>query len=150
MQGVELLGAGIVLLGTIVIGLILHELAHAIILHILGVPYEIRWFPERQQSRHILGRRDEAWASVAPCQIPAWAPTWGIQLSAIAPLLLTVPFLLIVVGVHPNSSVANSPYFLAWAAGWLGCALPSPQDFSVFWHADTVISNHDGSPATND
>jgi hypothetical protein len=33
--------------------------------------------------------------------------------------------------------------------GWLACALPSPQDFSVFWHAERIVSEG-GVPTTDD
>lgn len=89
MQGTELVGAGILLLGTVAVGLIAHELTHAVVLRTLGVPYDIHWFPGSEAST-LAGGLTGTWAAVTPRTIPADVPTWGIQLSATAPLVLAV------------------------------------------------------------
>lgn len=150
MQGLELLGAGIVLVGTVSLGLVAHELTHAMALRVLGVPYDIQWFPDRQQSSRFAGGIRGTWASVTPRYIPARVPTWGIQLSALAPLVLTIPLLLGVSGGLPELRLANSPYFTAMIIAWLACSLPSPQDFSVFWYADVAITEQNDSFLSKD
>jgi hypothetical protein len=150
MQGVELLVAGGVLLGTVMVGLVAHELMHALVLHVLGVPYEIEWFPGRGRSTRLTNRLSGTWASVTPREVPARVPTWGIQLSAVAPALLASPLLLVALGVVPSPLAANNAYATAWTVAWLACSIPSPQDFSVFWHADVVISEYTDSPTAGD
>lgn len=139
MQGAELVGAGMVLLATVAVGLIAHELTHAAVLRTLGVPYEIDWFPARDPSGSVAGRIGGTWASVTPRQFPVHVPTWGIQLSATAPLVLAVPLLPVVLGLVQPPVGAGNPYVAASMVGWLACSIPSPQDFSVFWYADSVL-----------
>lgn len=134
-----LVGAGIVLIGTAVVGLIAHELAHALALYSLGVPFEIQWFPCEGHSTHSAGRLSGTWASVTPSQIPATVPTWGLQIAALAPLALTLPLLLVAAG-SPLPFSTDNPYIAAITVAWLACSLPSPQDFSVFWHADGALA----------
>jgi len=146
MQAAALLGAGVVLFATVTIGLIAHELAHALVLRTLGVPSDIRWFPGRQASV-LAGGLTGTWASVTPRQIPEHVPTWGIQLSATAPLALATPLLPLVFGLVQPPLGGGSPYAAALLVGWLACSIPSPQDFSVFWHADRVVKPHRDSSA---
>lgn len=150
MQGVELLGAGGVLLGTVVVGLVAHELMHALVLHGLGVPYEIEWFPGGGRSDTFTGRLCGTWAAVRPQEIPARVPTWGIKLSALAPALLASPLLLVAVGVVPSPLATNNPYATAWTVAWLACSIPSPQDFSVVWYADVAIREYTESSVSGD
>lgn len=139
MQSVTLVGAGVVLVVTTAVGLVAHELAHALLLYSFGIPFEIRWFPRDGQSIQSAGRLSGTWASVTPSQIPATVPTWQIQIAALAPFVLTLPILLIAVGM-PFSLSTDNPYFVAMTVAWLACSLPSPQDFSVFWYADTAVA----------
>ena len=143
MQGAELVGAGVVLVATIAVGLIAHELTHALVLQTLRVPHKVRWFPGEQESTLTCGLTG-TWASVTPERFPNHMPTWGLRLSATAPLALAVPLFLFVSGVGGVPQV-GTPYFTATVVGWLACSIPSPQDFSVFWHAERVIETHRGS-----
>ena len=85
MQTLELLGAALALLGTLGLGMVAHELAHALVLSALGVPYDINWFPGRTSDPLDLGLLG-ALATVTPRRIPRGVPTWGLRLSAVAPL----------------------------------------------------------------
>jgi len=137
MQSVELAVAGLVLFATVAIGLVAHELTHALVLQTLGVPYEITWFSG--DSAPLAGRLSGTWASVTPKRFPVSMPTWGLQLSATAPLVLAVPLLPVVLGVVELPFAVDTPYAAASVVGWLACSIPSPQDFSVFWHADRIL-----------
>jgi hypothetical protein len=55
------------------------------------------------------------------------------------PLVLAVPLPLVALGVLPDPFASGSPYEAAVALGRLACALPSPQDFSLLWHAERAI-----------
>lgn len=139
MQALELLGAASVLGTTLSIGLVLHELTHAVVLHVLGVPYDINWFPSRDPTgRFDLGLMG-AWATVTPRWMPENVPTWGLRVSALAPLTLVLPFALVAIGVGPDLTTSNNAFVAAGTIAWLACALPSPQDFSLFWYADQVV-----------
>jgi Zn-dependent protease len=137
MQSVELAVAGLVLFATVAVGLVAHELTHALVLRTLGVPYEITWFSG--DSTPLIGRLSGTWASVRPKRFPVSMPTWGLQLSATAPLVLAVPLLPVVLGVVELPFAVDTPYAAASVVGWLACSIPSPQDFSVFWHADRIL-----------
>lgn len=150
MEQLALLAAGIVLVGAIAIGVIAHELTHALVLHSFGIPYEIQWFPASDQSNQYSSRLSGTWAVVTPSHIPDGVPIWGIQLSAVAPLLLTLPLLLIVFVEFPLAPPTDNPYFAAVTVAWLACSLPSPQDFSVFWHTDVAVAHLDDSPVSDD
>jgi hypothetical protein len=149
MQGVTLIGTGIVLVGTVAVGLIAHELAHALALYRFGVPFEIRWFPGDGRSRQEAGRLSGTWASVTPSRIPSAVPAWGIQLSALAPLALTLPVVVLAGGVLPFLSMDN-PYVAAMTVAWLACSIPSPQDFSVFWYADAAVAKRRETPTLDE
>lgn len=146
MQGTELVGAGVILLSTVAVGLIAHELTHAVVLRTLGVPYDITWFPGSETST-LAGGLTGTWAAVTPRTIPARVPTWGIQLSAIAPLVLAAPLLPLVIGVVQPPFAVGNPYVAASIVAWLACSIPSPQDFSVFWHADRLRETNRDSAA---
>ncbi len=56
------------------------------------------------------------------------------------PFCLILPLLLIFVGVLPDpfASGALSPKLALIV--WLGCSLPSPEDFSVVWYPERAIA----------
>jgi len=149
MQAIELLGATFVLVTTLGIGLVAHELTHAVVLHSLGVPYDINWFPGRNRTdRFDLGLMG-AWATVTPRAIPRSVSTMGLRVSALAPLTLTLPFALVVAGVVSDPLNSNNVVVVAGTVAWLACALPSPQDFSLFWHADQAVDEVATRPREN-
>jgi hypothetical protein len=139
MQLIELAGVLVVLLGTVAVGTVAHELSHAAVLRYLGVPYDVEWRPERDRADAVGLGMSRTWASVTPRTIPDGVSSRGLRASAIAPLSLA--FLpLLVAGLLPGAPlIADSPYLLAATVAWVGCALPSPQDFSLFWYADRAI-----------
>lgn len=139
MQVISILGIVVGLLLTVCIGIIAHELSHAVVLYFLGIPYQIEWFPAGCGGRYFGVGVFGTWASVTPRRIPQTAPTWGVRLSSIAPFVLLVPFVLVIAGILPNP-LNEGDVYTAVAIAWLGCALPSPQDFSVFWYADRALS----------
>lgn len=142
MEPIVLLGAAVVLLATIGVGIVAHELSHAAVLHAIGIPYEIRWFPGRNADGHFGIGVFQSWATVTPRRIPRESPVWGLRLSAIAPLVLASPFALVLVGVVPDPLEVSNVFVAAITVAWFGCALPSPQDFSVFWHAERALADH--------
>jgi len=145
MQGVELFGVGITVLVTVSLGMVAHECTHAAVLHSLGIPYDIDWVPSGETGGILAAGLFGTWATVTPQRIPRGVPTWGLQLSAIAPFALAAPLALVAVGILPDPLAANSPLVAAVTVAWLGCAIPSPQDFSLFWHAGE-IADEQGNP----
>ncbi len=136
---VELLLFVPVLLVTVITGIVVHELSHACVLRLLGMPYDIEWGPTSGQRRSQGIPSLSAWATVTPqgpsCELSAW----GVRCAAIAPLALSVPIVLIASGAIPVSVDTSNAVVAAAVVGWLACALPSPQDFSVFWYAHDAL-----------
>jgi hypothetical protein len=58
---------------------------------------------------------------------------------AIAPVVLTVPVIFMGLGILPSALAGGTILYLTTTLAWLGCALPSPQDFSLFWYAGEVL-----------
>ena len=138
MQTMALAGAGVVLLLTVSVGIVAHELSHAAVLSLLGIRCDIDIGP-----RGVFG----TWAAVTPRGTSPETAAWAVRLASVAPLLLAVPFVPVVAGVVPDPLQADSLLLSAWTVGWLACAVPSPQDFSVFWHAERAVAEHlSGSP----
>jgi len=140
----ELVAAVLALLAALCVGTVVHELLHAGILRAAGASVEIHWGSD--------GRSDRHWAaitgSLAAVRLrgvpPALSP-WHLRVASLAPLVLAAPLLLIAVGVVPDP-FSGTDYVVQFALiGWLACALPSPQDFSVCWHATDVVDA--GTPA---
>lgn len=140
---VALAGAGVVLVLTVGVGIVAHELSHAAVLSLLGVQYDIQFGPERAgtgQFAGIFGTR----AAVTPREVSPDGSAWAMRLSSVAPLVLAVPFVAVATGTAPDPLQADSLLLSAWTVGWLACAIPSPQDFSVFWHAERAVAEHTG------
>lgn len=142
MDPLVLFGAAIVLAGGLVVGTVVHELAHAAFLRAFGIPYDIEWFPAASAGGRFQVSVAGSWASVTPRRLPASTPVRGLQVSALAPLVLAVPFALVALGVVPDPLASNNPILGALAVAWLACAIPSPQDFSMVWHPGTVADRH--------
>lgn len=142
MESIHLAGAVVVFLVMLGVGTVAHELAHATVLRALDIPYELEWFPDSDGQANLNGGLLGAWATVTPQSLSRDVPAWGLQLSAIAPLALTAPVFLMIVGVIPDPLASGNVIYVTLVLAWLGCALPSPQDFSLFWHADQVIEEN--------
>jgi hypothetical protein len=134
-----LLGAGFALVVAVVAGTVAHELAHALVLRTLGVPYRIEWLPDREEAGMFRAGLRGRWATVNPCNVPRGLSPWRLRVAALAPLGLATPLALALLGVLPDPFQTGNPYAGAAAIGWLACALPSPQDFSVVWYAERAI-----------
>lgn len=139
MTPTALLVAAVVLLVTVGIGTVVHELSHAVALRAAGVEYELRWLhggPTGRLGAGLFG----TWASVELRSIPRDLPPWRLRAASLAPLLLAAPFAAVAVGAVSDPFAGGNLYLQLTVVGWLACALPSPQDFSLVWHADEVVA----------
>ena len=135
----ELVTAGVVLLGTLGVGTVVHELSHALALTTFGIPYEIRWLPTTDDdTRPGLAR---ALASVTPRAASRDLSPWALRTAAVMPLILATPVLGVFVGVVPDPIAGGDAIGTAMLIGWLACARPSPGDFSLFWYAERAIDD---------
>ena len=131
--------AACVLLLSVSFGILLHELAHAFVLQLLGIPYEIAWLPGRGEWTRLYGVFSGTWAVVTPISVSRNTPSWGLRVAAIAPLLLALPLMLIVAGLVQDPLSTGNVFTTVGILGFSACAIPSPQDFSVFWYADRAL-----------
>jgi hypothetical protein len=139
-----LAGAAGVLVGTLVVGVVAHELTHALVLRAFGVRYDIVWLPDHDAGERFGTGVFATWATVVPLSYPRDVPTWGLRLAAVAPLALATPFVLVPAGVVSDPVAAGGAVHTAAVVAWLACALPSPQDFSQFFHATQVLDGPSG------
>jgi hypothetical protein len=80
---------------------------------------------------------------VTPREIPEeLSPTW-LRVAALAPLTLALPPLLVLAGVLPDPLRSGDVLLAAATVAWFGCALPSPQDFSLFWYPRRAVAEHE-------
>jgi hypothetical protein len=142
MQTMALAGAGVVLLITVSVGIVAHELSHAAVLWLLGIRCDIGIGPggvgTGESDTGVFGTL----AAVTPRGTSPETAACAVRLAPVAPLLLAVSFVPVVAGVVPDPLQADSLLLGAWTVGWLACAVPSPQDFSVFWHAERAVAEH--------
>jgi len=62
-----------------------------------------------------------------------------LRAASLAPLALATPLAAVLVGAVPDPFAGGSLYLQLVVVGWLACSLPSPQDFSLVWHANRVL-----------
>ena len=123
-------------------GTVTHELSHAVALRAFGVPVEISWLPGRERTGLLRAALAGGWAAVSPRAVPRDLQPWRLRVAAMMPLLLAAPLALVGLGVLTDPFAGDTLYRAAAAVGWLACALPSPQDFSVLWYAEAAIEEH--------
>ena len=136
MTPIEISAAVVVLAFAVSVGLVTHELAHAAVLRVAGVPHDVHWFPGREGSVFRAGLRGK-WAAVEPCPVGE-TPAWTLRLSATMPLVMLAPLALVPAGLVGDPFATEGVARFA-VLGWMACALPSPQDFSVLWYADEAL-----------
>lgn len=133
----NVIAAGGVLLVTLLAGILAHESAHAAVLHAFGIRYDVSWHPNRRAIGTDLAIASPL-ATVTPRPVTPRRSQRVVRVAAIAPLALASPLSLVVLGVLPDPLASGDPYMAAVTVGWAACALPSPQDFSVFCHGLTL------------
>lgn len=145
---VELGWAGVALVAAVAAGITAHELSHALALTVAGVRYRVRIRPDRARGQ--LGASlPGAWVTVTPTAVPEGVAPWHLRVAAMMPLCLAVPATLVLAGLVPDPVAGGGlPVRLA-AVGWLGCALPSPRDFSLLWYPGRALARSDAAPATD-
>lgn len=142
MLSLQLLVAGLALLAALAIGTVVHELLHASVLHAAGVPVAIEWFGDRTAGTlgSFLGG---ALAAVQLQSVPAETAPRTLRIASLAPFVLALPLLAIPAGLVADPFATGDPVAQAAVLGWMACALPSPADFSMAWHAETVVEAED-------
>lgn len=139
MDPLQLVGSAVVLFVTLCVGTVVHEYAHALVLRAFRIEYEMTWLGGREGLGRLRASVLGTWASVTPRNLSADTSVAGLRIASVMPLSLTAPFALVLAGVVPDPLATGSPYVIAATVAWLGCALPSPQDFSTVWYAHRIV-----------
>ena len=121
------------------VGTVVHELSHALVLRAFDIPFEIEWLPDRDRGL-VRATALGTWASVTPRTVAGGASPTGIRVAALAPLALATPGVFIFLGYLPDPTTTH-PAITAAALAWFACAIPSPSDFSAFWHAGELAAD---------
>lgn len=137
MSPFDLAFAALVLLLAVASGTIVHELLHAGVLRAAGIPFEIHWLPGGSGG---LAGPLGALASVRLGAIPPDVPAWQLRVASLAPFALAIPLLAVPTSLVPDPFAVQAPALQAAVVGWMACALPSPADFSMVWHAPEVVA----------
>lgn len=134
MIGTDVVAAGPVLALAVVVGLAAHEWTHALVLRLAGIDHTISYLPGRTDG--VIGLLTCCpWAVVEP-RPTGREPAVHLRAAALAPILLAVPVFAAGFG---GAIPVDSPIAMAVAIGWLACAVPSPQDFSVVFYAHCLL-----------
>lgn len=130
----NVIAAGCALALAVTAGLVVHEWSHALALRLAGVEYTIEYFPDRTSG--VIGALASCpWAQVCP-RPTGREPPLVLRLAALMPVTLVLP--IFVLGAIPPLPTDHA-VMTAIVVGWLACAIPSPQDFSVAFYAHRVL-----------
>lgn len=109
--------AGGVLLLTVGVGILVHELSHAAVLSLFGIGCEVRIGPFGTEPTPANRTSTGAWATVTPREMPADTSPWVVRGSSMAPLVLTVPLVAIALGATRDPVGVDSPLLTAVIVG---------------------------------
>lgn len=146
----RLVAAAACLLGTAVLGVLAHELSHAVVLRLGGVGCRLSLLPGREAARGYMAGLRGPLARVTPTTMPEGLPPWRLRAAAMAPLTLALPFGLVLVGTVPDPFAGGAPSVQAAALAWLGCSLPSPRDFSLLFYPEAAMASERPAASIDD
>nr|WP_241431465.1 hypothetical protein [Natrialba hulunbeirensis] len=133
---------------AVAVGLLAHEWMHAVVLRVARIDYNLTYFPGSGAGfAGVLAGRP--WAVVHP-RPRGHEPAWILRVAALAPLSLAVPVFAVGAGFVSPVPVPvdiDTTIATAFAIGWLACAIPSPQDFSVAFYAHRALKPVADSPS---
>lgn len=135
--------AAFILFVTVVVGVVAHELSHALALRIAGVSFAVDFRPDRADARGFEALGRTPLARVTPTELSADVSPWHLRVASMMPFSLLVPIGFVVLGVVSNP-FANGDLLLELVViAWLGCSIPSPADFSLLWYPERALENAD-------
>lgn len=79
--------------------------------------------------------------SVELTRLPDEVSPWFLRGAALMPLCLALPLVLIPFGVLPDPFVSGELGPRLALVAWIGCSIPSPQDFSLAWYPEEALAN---------
>lgn len=142
MVGLHLVAAALALLGAVALGVVVHEALHLAVLRAAGVRCELQL---DGSGGHLAGFGG-ALAAVRLRSVPAAPLT--LRVASLAPLALLLPVLSIPAGVVPDPFATGNVVAQGAVVGWFACALPSPADFSIAFHAEDLVGGPRDAPSS--
>lgn len=124
------------------VGVVAHELSHAIALRVAGVPCRVEVLPDRDGAGGFRSCALGPLARVTPTHLPGDLPVWRLRVAAMMPFSLAVPVVLLATGVLPVPVAVDSLTLDLSLIVWIACSLPSPQDFSLLWYPERAMAVH--------
>lgn len=123
----------------VAVGIVVHELLHAVVLRSAGVECSLSLFPDGTGTGGFETLVSGSLASVEMASVPSNCSPWHLRLAAMAPLAMLVPVVaygvLVTVG-----SLTGSTFGSVVVIAWMACALPSPADFAIVWHTEDALT----------
>lgn len=150
MQLIAHIEAAALLVGTAVVGVVAHELSHALALRLAGVSYTVELLPGREDRGNLSAGIGSPLARVRPTRLPDDLSPWSIRGAALMPFVLSAPLGLVLAGVVPDPFAAGALVPQLALVIWIGCSIPSPQDFSVAWYPRRAMEIASSGPETAD
>ncbi|WP_458206657.1 hypothetical protein [Haladaptatus sp. NG-SE-30] len=138
MSVIESVGALGWLLGSLAVGICVHETLHAVFLRAIGVACRIEFLPSRTAGGVGVGLLGGAWARVTLSEISTTTSVRGLKLAALSPILMLTPFAFVALGMAPDPMTQDDLPLKLATIGWFATALPSAQDFVMFWQASDL------------
>lgn len=129
-----------VLLISVVIGIVAHELSHAIALWAFDVPCRLRVLPDRDGGGSLRIGLGDRLAAVSFSEASASVAPWKLRVAALMPLVLALPVALVALGIVPTGGIDDG-YITASLIGVTACAIPSPADFAVVWYPGNALED---------
>lgn len=126
--------------GTAVAGVAAHELSHTVALRLAGISGTIEVLPTRDDAGQLSRVIGAPLARVRLTQLGDDIPPRYLRAAALMPLCLSFPLVLISVGIFPDPFASNALGPKLALIVWLGCSIPSPQDFSLAWYPERALS----------
>lgn len=135
-----LVSAVAVFFGTLLVGVAVHELSHALVLRVAGVSFTVEVLPGRSDSESFLWGLVGPLARVRPTRLPSAVSPWHLRTAAVMPFCLAIPFGLVFLGVIPDPFAADNLALELATIAWLACSIPSPRDFSLLWYPERCMA----------
>ena len=129
---------GALFLGTLAVGICVHELLHLVPLHFTDASYTVTVLPNdvataagRPKLQNVLS---SSLVRVEVTHVPPTTPEWVVRAAALLPLALALPFGLVAAGVLGNPIATGDQAATVVLVAATACGLLSPADWSVVWH----------------
>lgn len=140
MQWIDVLEILVVLFSTVIVGVVAHELSHVVALRLSGITCSVAVLPKPGDHDGLTSGVAGPLVRVTPTRVPDDLSPWRLRAAALMPLWLALPLVAVLVGVVPDPFAAGGPAPKLVLLVWVGCSIPSPQDFSLAWYPERAAA----------